>query len=225
MPNSSQTPQLFELSSSPSVANHYIADLRDVGIQKDSLRFRKNLERIGELLAYELSKTLNYQSALVKTPLGEASTSFVADALVLAVILRAGLPMYQGFLNVFDKAESAFVGAYRSPLESDNSFDIVQGYTATPDLTGKVLIMIDPMLATGKSVVSVYDSLLFHGKPKSVHLVSIIASRQGVNYLQKRLPEAHIWTAAIDEELNQKSYIVPGLGDAGDLAFGVKEEG
>jgi uracil phosphoribosyltransferase len=132
--------------------------------------------------------------------------------------------MYQGFLNVFDKAESAFVGAYRSPMESDNSFDIVQGYTVTPDLTGKVLIMIDPMLATGKSVVSVYDSLLFHGKPKSVHLVSIIASKPGVSYLQKRLPEAHIWTGAIDEELNQKSYIVPGLGDAGDLAFGVKED-
>lgn len=218
-----KTPILFELSKTPSVANHYIADLRDINIQKDSLRFRKNLERIGELLAYELSKTLNYQAAKVQTPLGESPINFVSDALVLAVILRAGLPMYQGFLNVFDKAESAFVGAYRSPLESDNSFDIVQGYTATPDLTGKVLIMIDPMLATGKSVVSVHESLLFHGKPKSLHLVSIIASKQGINYLQKKLPQAHIWTAAIDEELNQKSYIVPGLGDAGDLAFGTKE--
>lgn len=218
-----ENPLLFELCQQPSVANHYVADLRDVEVQKDSLRFRKNLERLGELLAYELSKKLNYEATSVTTPLGEAKSVSLSDSLVLAVILRAGLPVYQGFLNVFDKAESAFVGAYRSPQEADNSFDIIQGYTATPDLNDKVLILIDPMLATGKSVQAVYESLLFYGRPRSVHLVSVIASRVGINYLQKSLPHGHIWTCAIDAELNQKSYIVPGLGDAGDLAFGVKE--
>ncbi len=218
-----EDPLLFELCQQPSVASHYVADLRNVEVQKDSLRFRKNLERLGELLAYELSKRLNYQATTVITPLGEAATFNLSDSLVLAVILRAGLPVYQGFLNVFDKAESAFVGAYRSPQESDNSFDIIQGYTATPDLNHKVLILIDPMLATGRSVQAVYESLLFHGRPKEVHLVSVIASRAGINYVQKALPQGHIWTCAIDAELNQKSYIVPGLGDAGDLAFGVKE--
>ncbi len=218
-----ENPLLFELCQQASVANHYVADLRDVEVQKDSLRFRKNLERLGELMAYELSKKLNYEAIAVTTPLGQAASFSLSDSLVLAVILRAGLPVYQGFLNVFDKAESAFVGAYRSPQEADNSFDIIQGYTATPDLNDKVLILIDPMLATGRSVQAVYESLLFYGRPKSVHLVSVIASSVGVSYLQKKLPQANIWTCAIDAELNQKSYIVPGLGDAGDLAFGIKE--
>jgi uracil phosphoribosyltransferase len=214
---------MFVFTENNSLANQFLAELRDITIQKDSLRFRRNLERLGELMAYEISKTLTYAPAQVSTPLGVAQTQLIVQAPVLATILRAGLPMYQGFLNLFDKAESAFIGAYRGSYEPDESFDIVQGYTVTPDLNKKVLIIIDPMLATGKSIVSVYNSLLFHGKPAQIHIACVIASQKGIAYVQDHLPNCQIWAGAVDTELNHKSYIVPGLGDAGDLAFGNKD--
>lgn len=214
---------MFVFTDTNSIANHFIAELRDVNVQKDSWRFRKNLERLGELMAYELSKVLVYSPEKIQTPLGESSTSLMETAPVLATILRAGLPLYQGFLNYFDKAESAFVGAYRGPMQADNTFEVVQGYTATPELKDKVLILIDPMLATGKSITAVYQSLLPYGKPKEVHIVAAIASEAGVQYVQAHLPGVHLWLGAIDKILNDKFYIVPGLGDAGDLAFGNKQ--
>ncbi len=214
---------MFVFTENQSIANHFIAELRDKEVQKDSWRFRKNLERMGNLMAYELSKSLNYQEAEVKTPLGTSKTKLLEQQPVLAVILRAGLPFYQGFLDFFDKAESAFVGAYRGPLQEDNSFDIVHGYTVTPHLDDKVLVMLDPMLATGKSIVSVYESLMIYGKPREVHVVAVIASKPGVQYVCRKLPDCKLWLGAVDDELNEFSYIIPGLGDAGDLAFGNKQ--
>lgn len=214
---------MFIFTDHHSIANHFIAELRDTEIQKDSLRFRKNLERLGELLAYEVSKTLAYQTQKVQTPLGAVDTPLLEQQPVLATILRAGLPMYQGFLNFFDKAESAFIGAYRGPHSEDNSFDIVQGYTVTPNLKDKTLILIDPMLATGKSMVAVYQSLLFYGKPEATHVVAAVASQKGTEYVSGHIPDVSLWLGAVDKELNDKSYIVPGLGDAGDLAFGNKQ--
>lgn len=214
---------IFTLTSQNSVANQFLAELRHKDWQQDTARFRKNLERVGTLLAYHISKELAYQPAQIPTVLGTKETQLPSQLVVLATILRAGLPMYEGFLNVFDLAESAFIGAYRGEYTEDNSFDIVQGYTATPNLQDKILILIDPMLATGKSIRSVYDSLLYYGTPAEVHLACVIASRQGVDYVQKHIPKAHIWAGDIDEILDEKSYIVPGLGDAGDLAFGRKK--
>lgn len=213
---------MFVFSHTNSIANQFIAELRDVNIQQDSFRFRTNMERLGALFAYEISKTLAYEEVSIQTPLGQAPTQLVPQQPVLATILRASLPLYQGFLSIFDKAESAFIGAYRSPHKADNSFDIVQGYAATPSLQDRVLILMDPMLATGKSMVSTLERLLQYGKPTQLHIASIIASRAGVQYVQEALPEAKLWMGAIDEEMNQKFYIVPGLGDAGDLAFGEK---
>jgi uracil phosphoribosyltransferase len=186
------------------------------------MRFRHNLERLGELFAYEISKTLLYQPAAIETPLGTKQTALMERSPVLATILRAGLPMYQGFLRFFDRAESAFIGAYRSEHTEDNSFDIIQGYTVTPNLDGKVLILIDPMLATGRSMVAVYESLLLYGTPVETHVVSVIGSEAGVKYVQAHIPKVSLWVGDIDAELNVKSYIIPGLGDAGDLAFGGK---
>jgi uracil phosphoribosyltransferase len=213
---------MFVFTEQPSIANHFIAELRDVRTQTDSMRFRKNLERLGELMAYEISKTMDFQPATVKTPLGVCHTELVVQPPVLSTILRAGLPLYQGFMNFFDKAESAFIGAYRSPHRVDHSFDIEMEYIVTPDLTGKTLILIDPMLATGKSIVKTYQALLEYGIPARTHIVAAIASRAGVSHVQNRLPECRLWMGALDEELNHKSYIVPGLGDAGDLSFGSK---
>lgn len=213
---------MFVFSKTPSIANQFLAEMRDVNLQSDSMRFRKNLERLGELLAYEVSKTLSYKSSQVQTPLGTAATQVIAEQPVLATILRAGLPMFQGFLNLFDKAESAFIGAYRGEHNDDNSFDIVLGYTATPQLDNKVLILIDPMLATGKSLVSVYNALMYYGKPYKTCIVSAIASKAGIAFVEKHIPDLSVWVGDIDPELNDKSYIVPGLGDAGDLAFGNK---
>ncbi len=215
--------RVFQLTAQASVANHFLAEMRHQKIQQDSLRFRRNLERLGEVLAYELSKTLLYKNATVSTPLGLAHTQLLIQQPVLAAILRAGLPLYQGFLNFFDQAESAFIGAYRGEARSDHSFDIEVHYATTPRLDDKVLILIDPMLATGKSLHLVYKRLLHFGQPRELHIVSAIASRAGVAYLEEQIPEASLWVGDIDEELNVKSYIIPGLGDAGDLAFGVKE--
>lgn len=205
-----------------SIFNQYIAEIRDEGIQKDSMRFRRNLERIGEVLAYEISKTFVYEPQEIITPLGVTQVPLMKGQPVIATILRAGLPLHQGVLNYFDRAENAFVSAYRRH-HKDGTFDIHVEYLSAPDLTGKELILCDPMLATGASMVLAYKALLQRGKPRHTHIVSVIASTEGVEYVKKQLPEnVTIWTGAVDEELTVQSYIVPGLGDAGDLAYGVK---
>lgn len=205
-----------------SIFNQYIAEIRDEIVQKDSMRFRRNMERMGEIIAYEISKTFEYQEREVITPLGAAQVSTCVKQPVIATILRAGLPLHQGVLNYFDRSENAFVSAYRKH-HKDGSFDIQVEYLSSPDLTGKDLILCDPMLATGSSMVLAYKALLQRGKPKHTHIVSVIASVEGVEYVKKQLPEnVTIWTGAVDEELTVQSYIVPGLGDAGDLAYGNK---
>lgn len=216
--------EITDLSQKPSILNSFVAELRDVAVQKDPLRFRRNLERIGEVIALEISKELSYGSAAVKTPLGTSHTILPEDQPVVATILRAGLPMHQGFLNYFDRAENAFVSAYRKYTSSEK-FDIHVEYISAPDLSGKTLILVDPMLATGSSFELAYQALLEKGTPSKVFLACAIASRSGVSMLSKsaKLVDSHLWCAAIDPELNSKSYIVPGLGDAGDLAFGIKD--
>ena len=210
------------ISNNNSVFNHFLAEIRDLSMQQDSMRFRRNMERIGEVIAYELSKHLNYATSSVTTPLGEAEVGLVADQLVIGTILRAGLPLHQGVLNYFDKAQNAFVSAYRKH-HKDNTFEIAVEYLSSPDLDGKVLILTDPMLATGSSMVLAFKALLKKGAPKHVHIVSAIASREGLAYVEKNMPEnTTVWVGAVDDELTVQSYIVPGLGDAGDLAYGVK---
>ncbi|MFL5765643.1 MAG: uracil phosphoribosyltransferase [Bacteroidia bacterium] len=205
-----------------SIFNHFIAEIRDSNEQKDSMRFRRNLERIGEVIAYEISKSLAYKPADVTTPLGIANTSLLAEQPVIATILRAGLPLHQGLLNYFDKAENAFISAYRKH-HKDGTFTIQMEYLASPDLNDKELIICDPMLATGQSIVDTYKFLLHRGMPKHTHIVAVIASAEGVEYVKKHLPEnITLWLGAVDEELTAQSYIVPGLGDAGDLAYGSK---
>jgi len=212
---------IHDFNQSNSIINQYVAELRNVEIQKDSMRFRRNLERIGEIMAYEISKELDYELFEVETPLGTASIDLPIEMPVLGTIMRAGLPMHQGFLNVFDAAENTFVSAYRKH-HKDGSFEINIEYVSCPNLEGKVLIIADPMLATGSSIVSTLKQLEEFGKPKIVHLAVAIAAIDGINYVRRMLPKAKIWVGAIDEELTAKSYIVPGLGDAGDLAFGEK---
>ncbi|HEY0031377.1 MAG TPA: uracil phosphoribosyltransferase [Bacteroidia bacterium] len=210
------------LGSKNSIFNHFIAEIRDVNVQKDSMRFRRNLERMGEVIAYEISKTLTYEASEVVTPLGISNITLLKDQPVIATILRAGLPLHQGILNYFDKAENAFVSAFRKH-HKDGSFTIQVEYMASPDLNGKEIILCDPMLATGASIVDTYKFLLKRGIPKHTHIVAIIASSEGVEYVKKHLPEnVTLWIGAVDEELTAQSYIVPGLGDAGDLAFGSK---
>jgi uracil phosphoribosyltransferase len=210
------------LGATNSVFNQYIAEIRDTTIQKDSMRFRRNIERMGEIMAYEISKTLNFEIREVATPLGIANVSMLKEQPIIATILRAGLPLHQGILNYFDKGQSAFVSAYRKH-HKDGSFNIQVEYLSSPELTGKVLILCDPMLATGSSMVLTYKALMQRGKPSHTHIVSIIASSEGVSYAKKHLPEnVTIWCGAVDDELTVQSYIVPGLGDAGDLAYGIK---
>jgi uracil phosphoribosyltransferase len=212
---------MFILSDQPSIANQFLAELRDVHIQQDRLRFRKNLERLGELLAYEVSKTLTYQITEVQTPLGSAKTKLSIDQVVLVAVLRAALPFYQGFLNIFDQAESGFIGAFRQ--EDGAKIGVNLGYHASPNLDNKVLILVDPMLATGQSCATALKTLLEHGTPKATHIVSAFAAPEGVKYLASHLDVSYsLWLGSLDEKLNSKSYIVPGLGDAGDLAFGEK---
>jgi uracil phosphoribosyltransferase len=211
------------LSEQKSILGQYILELRDIEIQKDPLRFRMNLERIGELMAFEISKTLNYESVVTKTPLGECDSMKLAKQPVLSTILRAGLPLHQGLLRVFDKAQNAFVSAYRKH-HKDNSFDIAIEYLSSPSLQDKTLILSDPMLATGSSMVLAYQALISKGIPEHTHVVVVIASKQGVEYFKTHMPHQNytLWIGAIDEELTAHSYIVPGLGDAGDLAYGEK---
>jgi uracil phosphoribosyltransferase len=214
---------LRELNRQNSVFNRFMAEMRDVDKQKDSMRFRRNMERVGEIFAYEISKELQYETAQVQTPLGISEIQVYKDKLVLAVILRAGLPLHQGLLNYFDSAENAFISAYRK-YGKDNKFTIQFESISCPSIEKKTLIICDPMLATGASMVMSYNVLLKRGIPVHTHIVAPVASREGVDYIvQNTLPEdVTLWVGAIDEELTTKSYIVPGMGDAGDLAYGSK---
>lgn len=212
---------IFILNKQPSIANQFIAELRDVEIQKDRMRFRTNLERLGHLLGYELSKNLEYKTIEVETPLGIAPTQVPSQEIVLGTILRAGLPLHNGLLDYFDGADNAFISAYRKHHKS-GEFVIEVEYVACTSLEDKVLILADPMLATGSSMVLAAQALMEYGKPAHIHIVTAIAAEEGVEFVRRHLPDADIWIGAMDEELTAKSYIVPGLGDAGDLAFGSK---
>lgn len=215
--------EIINLGSQNSIFNQFIAEIRDENIQKDSMRFRRNCERLGEIFAYEISKKLIFEEKEVTTPLGVSTISLIKEQPVLSTILRAGLPVHQGLINYFDKSDNAFVSAYRRH-HKDGSFDIELEYLASPDLTNRTIILSDPMLASGASIVVTYKALLQKGIPKKMHLVILIASSMGLEYVKRFLPEnTTIWVGAIDEELTAQSYIVPGLGDAGDLAFGSKE--
>ncbi|WP_085535769.1 uracil phosphoribosyltransferase [Massilibacteroides vaginae] len=215
--------EIINLGNSNSILNRFVAELRDVNIQKDSLRFRRNIERIGEIMAYEISKRFTYVTKDIPSPLGIAPMNISDDRVVISTILRAGLPYHQGFLSYLDYAENAFVSAYRKYKDRLN-FDIHIEYIASPRITGKTLIITDPMLATGSSMELAYEALLTKGQPAHIHVASIIASQQAIDLLEKRMPEnTTIWLAAVDPELDDHSYIVPGLGDAGDLAYGEKE--
>ena len=212
------------LGQENTILNKFIAQIRDCKIQLDSMRFRRNVERVGEIMSYEISKTLNYQAQTVETPLGEAEMSLISDKVVIATVLRAGLPLQQGFLNYFDDAECAFVSAYRKN-KKDGTFKINVEYVSCGDLEGKILILVDPMLATGQSLRMTYETLMAHGgEPLHTHIASVIASEQGVEYAQQHLPagKTTLWLGAVDAELTSKAYIVPGIGDAGDLCYGKK---
>lgn len=212
---------IFDLSKTNSIANTFIAELRNEAIQQDSMRFRKNMERLGEFFAYEISKTLKYTEVEIQTPLGLAKCNVLQEQPILATILRAGLPFHQGFLNVFDKADSAFISAYRKN-KKNGSFVIEINHVSSPDLDEKTVIVADPMLATGQSMVLCCKELIAKYNIKELHIVSVIACTEGIAHVKANLPKAKLWMGAIDEEMTSKSYIVPGLGDAGDLAFGVK---
>jgi uracil phosphoribosyltransferase len=212
---------MFILSQQTSIANQFLAELRDKHIQMDRMRFRKNLERLGEVLAFEVSKTLTYQTKEIQTPLEKTEMQLPADQVVVVAVLRAALPFYQGFLNFFDQAESGFIGAFRE--EKGSKLTVNLGYHASPNLDNKVLILVDPMLATGQSCVESLQTLLKHGTPKAIHLVAAFAAPEGVEHLKKFIPVPYsLWLGTLDAQLNSQSYIVPGLGDAGDLAFGEK---
>ena len=212
---------IFNLNERDTIANKFVAELRSVEIQKDRMRFRRNLERLGEILAYEISKTFEYEEVDVETPLGIATINIPSERIVLGTILRAGLPFHQGMLNVFDEAENAFVSAYRRH-HKDGSFEIKLEYVSCPNLEDSILIIADPMLATGASIVNTIRELQLYGTPKAIHVVAAIAAAPGVDHVQRYFPKANIWLGALDEELTAKSYIVPGLGDAGDLSYGEK---
>lgn len=213
---------IHNLSKSNSIFRQFLNEIRCINAQKDPIRFRKNMERIAEIMAYEVSKSLTYEDVQIETPLGVENSVQLKNQPVLATILRAGLAMHQGLLNYFDKAESAFVSAYRKHTTAED-FDIHVEYLAAPSIDKKVVIISDPMLATGSSMVMVYKALLKHGKPSKVIIVTAIGTPQAIDFVKKHLPDnTEIWLGGIDEELTAQSYIVPGLGDAGDLAYGIK---
>lgn len=215
--------QVHNLSEENSVLNQFLGQIRNVKVQHDSMRFRRNIERIGEIMSYELSKKLTYRNIKIQTALGIKKTTEIEAPPVLCSILRAGLPLHLGFLNYFDNAENGFISAYRHHPRNDDYFEILVEYQAVPSLEGKTLILIDPMLATGQSIVAVIKRLLDKGKPKEIHIAVVIAAPEGVAYLKNELPSnCHLWIAALDDKLDAKNYIVPGLGDAGDLAYGNK---
>lgn len=215
--------KVVNFAANPSLMSRYLLEMRSTEIQRDPMRFRRNLERVGEIMAYEISKVLNYKQVEVQTPLGVAKCDTPDDQIVLGTIFRAGVPFHQGFLSYFDYAENAFVSAYRKFKEKEN-FDICIEYLASPRLDGKTLLLVDPMLATGASMELSYRALLTKGIPAGVHLAAVIASKHAVEYLNKVMPDdCTLWVGVIDDEINSHSYIVPGLGDAGDLAYGIKE--
>jgi uracil phosphoribosyltransferase len=214
---------IHNLSETPSILNTFMSEIRDKIIQRDSMRFRRNIERIGEIIGYELSKSIHFEAHNIETPLGVSTTVLHKNNIVLCSILRAGVPLHNGLLNYFDAAENAFISAYRQHKHNPESFEIVIEYLACPSLEGKTLILADPMLATGQSMVATYEALKPFGTPKEVHLVSVIGAQKGVDFVADAFdPNTHLWIAAIDDTLNDKGYIIPGLGDAGDLAFGSK---
>ena len=218
------TIKVNNLSQHDSIFNQYMAEIRDVTVHTDSLRFRRNLERLGEIMAYEISKTMAWETRTISTPLGTSECRVLVAQPVLATILRAGLPLHRGFLNYFDRAENTFVSAYRIHHNDDDAFDVEVEYLASPDLEGKTVILCDPMLATGSSMLLSYRALLERGTPAHTHVATVIASEQGIRFVQQNMPdETTIWTGAVDKELTSRSYIVPGLGDAGDLAYGSKQ--
>jgi uracil phosphoribosyltransferase len=214
---------IHHLGEQNSLLHQFISEIRDIEIQKDAMRFRRNIERIGEVLSYELSKSLNYSKESVKTPFGCTEIPLSKDRLVLCSVLRAGLPLHQGMLNYFDGAENAFISAYRHHPDDADAFEVIVKYFAAPALDGKTLVLSDPMLATGRTLENVLGALKEHGEPEQIHIVSVIGSTNGIAHIKKVFPKrTHLWIAAIDQKLTAKGYIVPGLGDAGDLAFGVK---
>jgi uracil phosphoribosyltransferase len=213
---------IFVLSQNPSIALQYLYELRHKDIQQDRLRFRYNLQRLGEILAYEISKTFAYPTQKIDTPLASIAAPKLEQVPILLPILRAGLPFYEGFARFFDGADSGFVGAYRQAHQADLSFDIDLLYATLPPLEGRTLILIDPMLATGKSLFKVYQALEKFGKPAHLHIAAVIASQEGADFISRQIPQASLWTVGLDPYLNDHAYIVPGLGDAGDLAFGTK---
>ena len=214
---------IHHIGENNSILNKFISEIRDCEIQKDSLRFRRNIERIGEILGYELSKNLSFSTSDVKTPLGIKKMNLPQKDIVLCSILRAGLPLHQGLLNYFDAVENAFISAYRHHPKKNEEFEIVVEYFASPSIENKTLLLADPMLATGQSLVAVYEAIKKQGTPKEIHIIAVIGSTVGVEFIKKNFPEnTHLWIAAVDDVLNDKGYIVPGLGDAGDLAFGTK---
>ncbi len=211
-------------SQSNSIYNNFLAQLRDLKVQQDRMRFRRNLERLGEITAYEISKELNYRTREVYTPLGVAEANVVMEQPVIATILRAGLPLHQGVLNYFDSAESCFISAYRKH-SNDDDFEVEIEYLSSPSIEDRVVVLTDPMIATGRSMILAYKAILQKGKPRHIHVVGAVASAEGIEYVQRNMPEnTTIWIGAVDEEMTAQSYIVPGLGDAGDLAFGPKED-
>lgn len=215
--------QIHNLSETPSILNTFISEIRDKTIQKDSMRFRRNIERIGEILGYELSKSLQFEAQNTQTPLGISQTVLPKNDIVLCSILRAGIPLHNGLLNYFDTAENAFISAYRHHEHNSASFEIIVEYLACPSLEGKTLILADPMLATGQSMVATFEALKPFGTPKAVHLVSVIGAQPGIDFINNSFEaNTHLWIATVDETLNEKGYIIPGLGDAGDLSFGNK---
>lgn len=214
---------IHNLSEENSVLNQFISEVRDVNIQKDTMRFRRNIERIGEILAYELSKSLSYASTSVETPLGTKQMNLNKEQLVICSILRAGLPLHQGLLNYFDTAENGFISAFRKHEDNSDNFEVIVNYFAAPPLEGKILILTDPMLATGSTLENVLLGLKEHGTPVTIHIVSVIGSQEGIKKVEEVFSDnTHLWIAAIDPKLNSKGYILPGIGDAGDLAYGQK---
>lgn len=214
---------IHNLSQENSILNSFVSEIRDADIQTDRMRFRRNIERIGEVLCYEMSKTLDYKAKTITTPLGKSHTELYSDEIVLCSILRAGVPLHSGLLNYFDDAENAFISAYRHHKHNPETFEIIVEYLACPSLEGKTLILADPMLATGQSMVATFEALKPFGTPKNIHLVSVIGAQVGVDFVNNHFgKDTHLWISAIDDTLSDKGYIVPGLGDAGDLAFGKK---
>ena len=214
---------IHNFDASDSILNQFISEIRDVSIQQDAMRFRRNIERIGEILGYELSQNLIYQEHQLKTPLGAKTMRLPQKDLVLCAILRAGLPLHQGLLNYFDAAENAFISAYRHHQNDQDDFEVIVKYLAAPSIENKTLVLIDHMLASGKTLENTFSAMKSHGTPAQIHIVSAIGSRQGIAYIRDIFPKnTHLWIAAIDDELNNRGYIIPGLGDAGDLSYGLK---